>query len=83
MVVLLLVVFGRGFCLSKSLIDEKVIVIVVTYFEDIEATNSDCLFSFFSDHKVSIGVTTGNVFCGTIGATERKDYAGEWVFFFS
>jgi class 3 adenylate cyclase len=27
-------------------------------------------------HKVSIGITTGNVFCGTVGAPERRDYAG-------
>eukprot|EP01031_Cornospumella_fuschlensis_P040981 gene40981-49988_t len=27
-------------------------------------------------HRCSIGVTTGTVFCGTIGAVERCDYAG-------
>lgn len=28
------------------------------------------------DHKCSIGITTGNVFCGSVGAPERRDYAG-------
>lgn len=28
------------------------------------------------EHKCSMGITTGTVFCGTIGAAERSDYAG-------
>ena len=28
------------------------------------------------DFRCSIGIATGNVFCGTVGATERCDYAG-------
>jgi class 3 adenylate cyclase len=27
-------------------------------------------------HKVSIGIATGTVFCGSVGALERRDYAG-------
>eukprot|EP01037_Dinobryon_pediforme_P033474 gene33474-38919_t len=27
-------------------------------------------------HTCSVGVTTGNVFCGIVGAVERRDYAG-------
>jgi hypothetical protein len=27
-------------------------------------------------HSVSIGITTGNVYCGVIGSIERRDYAG-------
>lgn len=27
-------------------------------------------------HTCSIGISTGNVFCGTVGAPERRDYAG-------
>lgn len=27
-------------------------------------------------YKTSIGITTGNVFCGSVGAMERRDYAG-------
>ena len=27
-------------------------------------------------HVCSIGISTGNVFCGTVGAIERRDYAG-------
>lgn len=28
------------------------------------------------EHRCSIGITTGNVFCGNVGAPERRDYAG-------
>eukprot|EP01031_Cornospumella_fuschlensis_P031532 gene31532-38112_t len=81
------VLFEAGGFLRQFLVDDKGCVFIAMWGMPSFTYANNCSRALFFaasvrvkatelGHKVSIGITTGNVFCGTIGAPERRDYAG-------
>lgn len=77
-----------GGFLRQFLIDDKGCVLIIMWGVPLYTYSNNCsraLYTAFSisqrirkevGHHCSIGITTGSVFCGTIGAVERSDYVG-------
>lgn len=76
-----------GGYLRQFLIDDKGCVLIIMWgmpLHTFSNNSSRALYTAYNiqqrahaiGHLCSIGITTGNVFCGTIGASERLDYVG-------
>lgn len=76
-----------GGYLRQFLIDDKGCVLIIMWgmpLHTFSNNSSRALYTAYNiqqrahaiGHQCSIGITTGNVFCGTIGASERLDYVG-------
>lgn len=77
-----------GGFMRQFLIDDKGCVLILMWGVPLYTYANNCSRAIFSaynictrslreaGHRCSVGITTGNVFCGTIGAAERSDYVG-------
>lgn len=76
-----------GGYLRQFLIDDKGCVLIIMWgmpLHTFSNNSSRALYTAYNikvraeaiGHRCSIGITTGSVFCGTIGASERLDYVG-------
>jgi hypothetical protein len=76
-----------GGFLRQFLVDDKGCVLIVMWGIPLYTFSNNCsraLYCAFQisqriqdiQHKCSVGITTGTVFCGTIGSIERSDYVG-------
>eukprot|EP00981_Chlorochromonas_danica_P015276 scaffold11522_cov239-Ochromonas_danica.AAC.3 len=81
------VLFEAGGFLRQFLVDDKGCVLIAMWGMPSFTYANNCSRALFCavsirskamllEHKCSIGITTGNVFCGNVGAVERRDYAG-------
>lgn len=81
------VLFEAGGFLRQFLVDDKGCVFIAMWGMPSFTYANNCSRALFCavsiamqasqlDHYCSIGITTGNIFCGSVGAPERRDYAG-------
>ena len=81
------VLFESGGFLRQFLVDDKGCVFIAMWGMPSFTYANNCSRALFCgvsiamqasmlDHYCSIGITTGNIFCGSVGAPERRDYAG-------
>ena len=81
------VLLESGGFLRQFLVDDKGCVLIAMWGMPSFTYSNNCSRALFCavslilqsrelGHKCSAGVTTGNVFCGSVGALERRDYAG-------
>jgi class 3 adenylate cyclase len=81
------VLFESGGFLRQFLVDDKGCVFIAMWGMPSFTYANNCSRALFCgvsiamqasslDHFCSIGITTGNIFCGSVGAPERRDYAG-------
>lgn len=81
------VLFDSGGFLRQFLVDDKGCVFIAMWGMPSFTYANNCSRALYCavdisfqakdlDHACSIGITTGNVFCGSVGAPERRDYAG-------
>lgn len=80
------VLFESGGFLRQFLVDDKGCVLIAMWGMPSFTYSNNCSRALFTavmilnqskelGHKCSAGVTTGTVFCGSVGAPERRDYA--------
>jgi class 3 adenylate cyclase len=81
------VLFEAGGFLRQFLVDDKGCVFIAMWGMPSFTYANNCSRALYCavsiamqaiqlDHYCSIGITTGNIFCGSVGAAERRDYAG-------
>eukprot|EP00597_Dinobryon_sp_UTEXLB2267_P015134 CAMPEP_0170124916 /NCGR_PEP_ID=MMETSP0020_2-20130122/18586_1 /TAXON_ID=98059 /ORGANISM="Dinobryon sp., Strain UTEXLB2267" /LENGTH=570 /DNA_ID=CAMNT_0010357189 /DNA_START=171 /DNA_END=1880 /DNA_ORIENTATION=+ len=81
------VLHEAGGFLRQFLVDDKGCVLIAMWGIPSFTYSNNCSRALFCavsisvkakeiGHACSVGVTTGNVFCGIVGAPERRDYAG-------
>eukprot|EP01037_Dinobryon_pediforme_P045510 gene45510-58076_t len=81
------VLHESGGFLRQFLVDDKGCVLIAMWGIPSFTYSNNCSRALFCavsismrakeiGHTCSVGVTTGNVFCGIVGAPERRDYAG-------
>jgi class 3 adenylate cyclase len=81
------ILFESGGYLRQFLVDDKGCVFIAMWGMPSFTYTNNCSRALYCavqisveakklEHETSIGITTGNVFCGSVGALERRDYAG-------
>lgn len=81
------ILFESGGYLRQFLVDDKGCVFIAMWGMPSFTYTNNCSRALYCavqisveakklEHETSIGITTGNVFCGSVGAPERRDYAG-------
>ena len=81
------VLYESGGFLRQFLVDDKGCVLIAMWGIPSFTYSNNCSRALYCavsisvrakeiGHVCSVGVTTGNVFCGIVGAVERRDYAG-------
>ena len=81
------VLYESGGFLRQFLVDDKGCVLIAMWGIPSFTYSNNCSRALYCavsisvrakeiGHVCSVGVTTGNVFCGIVGAPERRDYAG-------
>ena len=81
------ILHGTGAFLRQFLVDDKGCVFIAMWGVPSFTYSNNCSRALYCaarivegskalDHAVSIGIATGTVFCGSVGALERRDYAG-------